>query len=313
MAGCSWKQAAAVACGIAVGLRLFLLWRVRAARRRKRAMDFTFEFSETAEAQAFFQRHPNFHLAFEHLCVLINRCFGRPIPKPPGYIQFGLGESCREDFLEITFLAVNGYGGGASKLLRGLYERAVALAYMVKNPEKTERFARFAAVQEYRALGDALKVTTEEQWDAVMGEDNSADKIRGRLESVRAEFQQTDCKKCTTKRLATTWDLYVVDMVREVGAPYDTYYLIAYTTANVAIHATLSSALRERNRAQDTLGAQHRDQADTVLFCAAMLMVEVLRSQNTLFSLGLSDDLQSSEEAIARAWKDSIDARNTRS
>jgi len=105
----------------------------------------------------------------------------------------------------------------------------------------------------------------------------------------------------------------VVDMVREVGAPYDTYYLIAYTTVNLAIHATLSSALRERNRAQDTLGAQHRDQADTVLFCVAMLMVEVLRSQNTLFSLGLSDDLQSSEEAIARAWKDSIDARNTRS
>jgi hypothetical protein len=276
-------------------------------------MNRTFEFGETTEAQAFFQRHPSFCPAFEQLCALINQCFARPIPKPPGYIQFGLGESCREDFLEITFLAVSGYGTGASKLLRGLYERAVALAYMVKNPAKAERFARFGAVQEYRALGDALKVTTEEQWNAVMGEDNSAAEITNRFESVRKEFQQTDCKKCKTKRLATTWDLYVASMVREVGAPYDTYYLIAYTGANLAIHATLSSALRERNGADDAVGAKRRGEADTVLFCAAMLMVEVLRSQNSLFALGLGDDIQATEGAIAKVWKESIDARKPHS
>jgi hypothetical protein len=40
-----------------------------------------------------------------------------------------------------------------------------------------------------------------------------------------------------------------------------------------------------------------------------MLLVEVLRSQNTLFALNLSDELQVTEEAIATVWKDSIDAR----
>jgi hypothetical protein len=273
-------------------------------------MDFTFEFGETTENGAFFERHPNFYPALEGLCALINRCFARPIPRPwPEYVCFSLGESCREDFLEILFLAANGYGPGASKLLRGLYERAVALAYMVKDPAKAERFARFAAVQEHKALKDALKVTTEEQWNEVMGSGNTAAEIRNRFETVKEEFEQTDCRKCKTKRPAITWDLDVAAMVAKVGSPYDTYYLMAYANANLEIHATLASALREDNRDQDARRTQRREQADTALFCAAMLLVEVLRSQNTLFALNLSDELQVTEEAIATVWKDSIDAR----
>ena len=62
-------------------------------------------------------------------------------------IGFNLGETCRRDFLEIGFLAVNGYGIAAQKLLRGLYERAVTLEYIRQNPEKAERFVRFGAIQ----------------------------------------------------------------------------------------------------------------------------------------------------------------------
>jgi hypothetical protein len=53
---------------------------------------------------------------------------------------------------EIVFLAVNGYGNGASKLLRGLYERAVTLTYLIKFPEKVERFERFAIIPEYKPI-----------------------------------------------------------------------------------------------------------------------------------------------------------------
>jgi len=273
-------------------------------------LDFTFEFGETIEAGAFLDRHPNLQPALERLFALINRCFVRPAPKPPGYIPFRLGESCREDFLEILFLAANGYAVGASKLLRGLYERAVALTYMVNDPTKPERFVRFGAVQEHKVLQDALKVTTEEQWDAVAGPDNAATEIRSRFKAVEKDFEQTDCKKCKTKRLAITWDLDVASMVRKVGAPYDTYYLMAYTAANLAIHATLSSALHGDTKDQDARAQRHA-QADTALFCAAMLLVEVLRSQNTLLALDLSDEIQTAEEAIAKVWKESIDARST--
>ena len=84
---------------------------------------------------AFFDRNPKFRPAFERLMALANRCFGRAIhPKDRAEdVCFDLGHTCRADYLEILFLAVNGFGIAASKLLRGLYERAVALAYIVKH------------------------------------------------------------------------------------------------------------------------------------------------------------------------------------
>jgi excisionase family DNA binding protein len=273
-----------------------------------------FEFGETVESEAFFDRHPNFLCAFERLRVLVNRCFGRSLPKPyygPEYILFGLGESCREDFLEILFLSVNAHGCGASKLLRGLYERAVALAYMVKERAKIRRFTNFAAVQEHKALNEALKISTEQAWDAVMGPGNTAAEIRSRFDAVKAEFGQTG-KKSKRKRPATTWDLDVASKVRKVGAPFDMYYVGAYTAANFEIHATLASAMREDNKDKDGRRAQRLRQADFALFCSAMLLVEVIRSQNMLFVLGLDSEIQATEDAVARVWKEAIDVHGAR-
>ncbi len=93
-------------------------------------MDVVFEFGQTTESEAFFDRNPKFYPAFERLGALINKCFGRPIQAKNRTedVCFSLGETCREDFIEILFLATNGYATGESKLLRGLYGRAVALA-----------------------------------------------------------------------------------------------------------------------------------------------------------------------------------------
>lgn len=274
-----------------------------------------FEFGETAESEAFFDRHPNFYPAFERLMALGNTCFGRPLPKPyygPEYTLFGLGESCRADFLEILFLAVNAHGCGASKLLRGLYERAVALAYMVKEPAKIDRFIKFAAIQEHKALNDALKITTEAEWDAVMGPDNTAAEIRCRFDTVKAEFFQSG-KNSKRPRPAVSWDLDVASMVKKVGAPFDLYYLGAYTTANFQIHASLASAMREDNKDKESRRVQRLEQADFALFCSVMLLVEVIRSQNTLFALSLDVELQDVESAVAKVWREAIDARSRNS
>jgi excisionase family DNA binding protein len=292
------------------GVRVGGQWRI--PTNALQAVFGLFEFGETAEAEAFFDRHKNFYPAFERLIALVNTCFARPLPKPdygPEYILFGLGESCREDFLEILFLAVNGHGCGASKLLRGLYERAVALAYMVKEPAKAKRFRDFAVIQEHKALKDALKVMTEQEWDVAMRAGRTAAEIRSRFEAVKADFQQTDCRKCRTKRLAITWDLDIASMVSKVGAPYDVYYLGAYTTPNLELHATLASAMREDNKDKDARRARRLNQADFALFCSAMLLVEVVRSENELLQLNLGDELQATEDAVARLWKAAIDAK----
>ena len=56
------------------------------------------------------------------LVELTNRAFGREW-KPKNRMQdiaFNLGETCRQDFLEILFLAVNGHGIGAQNSARTL-------------------------------------------------------------------------------------------------------------------------------------------------------------------------------------------------
>ena len=52
----------------------------------------------------------------------------------------------------MLLLAGNGYGVGALKIVRGLYERAVAIAYLSINPEKAVDFIDFAHVEKFKAI-----------------------------------------------------------------------------------------------------------------------------------------------------------------
>jgi hypothetical protein len=140
-----------------------------------------FEFGNTDQSKAFFERHPSFYPAFQRLMVLANQCFGRAsgAKNRSEDICFSLGHTCREDYIEILFLAVTGHGNGASKFLRGLYERAVALAYIARHPDKAEKFVHFAAIQEYKIMNVALQIVTEGQFNEAMNLDPAVEKPRG--------------------------------------------------------------------------------------------------------------------------------------
>src|SRR5436853_1426088 len=97
----------------------------------------------------FFQRHPKFYDAFLRLFDLGTTFFGRTVDSKSyaDLIAFNLGMACREDLMEISFIAVSDYGIASSKLLHGLYERAVTLAYIIRHSEKAEPFVKYGAVQ----------------------------------------------------------------------------------------------------------------------------------------------------------------------
>jgi len=188
----------------------------------------TFEFGESQAASQFWERNPTFWLAFERLLSVTNRAFGREwrATNRMEDVGFNLGETCRRDFLEIAFLAVNGHGVAAQKLLRGLYERAVTLEYIRRNPDKAERFIRFGAIQEYKVLKVALELVGQEEFNKHMG--TQLAEYQRMYEQVRPEFQVTDCKKCDTKRTAFSWDVDFASMVRALGKPYQSLYMASY-------------------------------------------------------------------------------------
>jgi hypothetical protein len=255
-----------------------------------------FEFGETQEAEHFFDRNPKFVPTFLRLMELANKYLSnRPLPKNQTEdICFGLGHACRRDFLEVIFLAVNGYGSGASKIIRGLYERSVALAYMVQDPDKVDRFVRYAAVQEHRILDGALKVVNEADFDAIMGPANSVSEIRRRYREVKPEFEMDVCRECGTRRVQPSWDLDVPAMVHKVQGLYQQFFLPNYVVPNLAIHATLSSATLKNSPSDE-----HRE-ADLQVLCASLLLLLTLRSQESIFHLGFEKEIEACEEDIQR-------------
>ena len=220
---------------------------------------------------------------------LANKCFGRQLqPKNRSqHICFGLGHTCREDFMEIVFLCANGYSNAGLKLLRGLYERAVALAYIVKFPEKADRFMNFAAIQEHRAMEAALELVNEAEFDKVMGSKETVAEIRKRFQNIKPDFPRT-----------VSWDQSVGSMAKELGVSYSQFYLVCYAIPNFPIHATLASAARWEGQGNSD------SEADLVVLNAALVFALVLDSQNKLFGLNL-------ETEIATLWQDLMEKPDT--
>jgi hypothetical protein len=94
----------------------------------------------------------------------------------------------------------------------------------------------------YGTVITALKVVTEEEFNAHMQSPNTAGEIRERYQRMKGSFQITVCKTCGTTRTASSWDEKdVASMVHELGADYKQLYLAGYRLPNLSIHATLSS------------------------------------------------------------------------
>jgi hypothetical protein len=176
--------------------------------------------------------------------------------------------------LEIVFLAVNGYSNGALKLLRGLYERAVTMAYIIKSLAKADRFMNFAAIQEHRGMEAALEFVSEADFDKAMGPGNTVAEMRTRYQAIKPQF-----------RKAVSWDESIASITKDVGQPYTLMYLQCYVIPNFAIHATLASAARWEGADSSP------SEADFMVLNAAWILVTVMESQSDLFGLGLQAEI----------------------
>jgi hypothetical protein len=261
-----------------------------------------FEFGETVAARAFWDRNPEFLPSFVRLVNLINRVFGREW-RPTNRLEdvaFNLGESCRRDFLEVTFLAINGYGLAAQKLLRGLYERAATLEYIRRHPEKAERFVRFGIVQEYKVFKAAAEAVGDDLFAPMRPQFTE---YQAKYDEVRPEFKVTDCRKCKTTRDAYSWDLDLASIVRELGQPYQQFYLAAYALPNLHVHATATSAFARDVEVVDP-DVRDVDAAESALIHATLILILVLNTESDVFSLDIDSETKACWDEVTIVWKD---------
>jgi hypothetical protein len=261
-----------------------------------------FETGQSKNSDAFYERYPNFEPVFDKLMVLGNNCFGREV-KAKNWMEricFDLGHTCRDDFLEVFFMAIHGHGSAALKLLRGLYERAVTLAYIAKYPDKAEKFRNYSAVQENKALNAALRLVTEEQFNEANKGSGSADEIRRWYNQVKPEFEVTRCRKCGDRGIAFSWDVDLASMVQNVGNPFDEYYLAAYTIPNFHVHATFATTF---DGAPEEARIKRRENESEFALGASMgLLLQVMHTENEVFHLGVESDIASINEYLKNVW-----------
>jgi hypothetical protein len=261
-----------------------------------------FEIPDTVKSREFVANNPKFPAALVKLLETANKCFARN-PRPRDQLEnigFWLGHTCRQDFLEIAFLAINGYGAGATKILRSLYERAVTIEYLIRNPTKVDRFLQFAAIQEKRAVEAALKQLPQERIDAEMEPGNTVAEIRERYEQYKGAFKATACAACGMKT-PPSWDLDLASMVQKAGEPYQKVFLLAYTNPNFKIHATLASASPHDE-------SREEKDAAAALIVATELFLAVMRSQNALFSLKLEAEIDACTNDLRDAQARELEA-----
>ncbi len=214
-----------------------------------------------------------------------------PLKSLADKIIFGLSRVCIEESQEILLLATNGYPSGASKLLRGFYERTVTVLYLKKHPEKAERFQHYAAIQEHRVLAAARKLFSDEQLNAAWKTVRVAD-IEASYVKFKAEFQRTKCKACKTMELAHSWDVDLGTMADRVDEGMPDLYLSSYTVPTLRAHATFASAYANMTESEDRVvySFEHPDAAvDLCIIQVFTLIHRVFDSAVTVFGLPFGD------------------------
>jgi len=232
------------------------------------------------------------------------------ISAPVDAVVFFIGRLCAEDFedfMEILLLCGNGYGVGALKILRGMYERVVTAWYLHRHPEKAEAFLNFYWVERHR-LVNAIKAVFGGDFLTNHGVPQAEiDKHEAKFHEVREQFIEPLCKKCNTNRLSGSWTR--LDMVALAKKAGDVGQLIiqGYHLPTRQAHSTVVAVLerlQELEGGVDTFnGGPQYDKADEALLTAHMLMLYVFELQKEHFNLNaLEEPLQKCVQDFQDIW-----------
>ncbi len=198
------------------------------------------------------------------------------------------GKSCIEDFNEIVLLCGNGFGNGALKIVRGMFEKLVTAYYFHLNPDQADVFWKYHIVKLSKLrLDDIAK-----QLDPTG--------------SIKSKFRVAR-KKGGRKRLQPSWtEINFVDMAQKVGLGdhiRNAYHLpIEYTHPSVTL---VLSMLREKNgKIEIKENKPQRETAKMALPIAHFFLLELLRLQIKHFELNNDDPIfQQCIDDYMKIWK----------
>ena len=255
--------------------------------------------------RVFQERHEKFLERLGQLKTTLDLAFIRPFSSSGSEdrVIFTMGRLCTEDFWEIALLCANGYGFGALKLLRSLYELAVTMAYLCENPSEVDAFLNYHWIAQHRLL-EALKHS--------FGHDLVPKQFIYQVEQAYAKYKKdyfiTFCSKCDKKRVNYTWSkLDIVSMAQKTA--FGELVIPGYYEPMMHAHSTVNALLP---RIEETDGGgfgfnpdSQPKEADRALMTAHNVILGVMDLQKKFFELGvLEEPLQTCLQDFVEVWKD---------
>lgn len=256
-----------VLLGSSLGFALGIIW----ARGRS--------LGRPAEWQSFRKRHPHFIRNVPRLQAIVDRIFAdQPSANTlDRQLVFLLGCLCWQDFIEIALLCGNGYGIGAAKLLRGLYEHAVTGHHLAKHPQNAPLFDEYLHVQNKKFLDYAMDSMPAAQLANIFSQPQK-DSILQEYDRVSPNYKRRD----------NTWTpINTRDMALQDGDGLHRFYAACFANPGIHLHASpkglYSRISRSAGRLMFQSGAQ-RQEASQTLYLAICVFLLGIRAQILMFS-----------------------------
>lgn len=323
--------------GIGVGIALALAFYFARRLFRKEPMsDLTITIGDPAEHARFVQEYRAFLIEWRELQELVKQVMlGRTINSPnwkpleglsdddPRVIAaedrykadlscFVLARTAVDDFSEILILASNGFGTGALKTLRGMYERVVTSAYVALFPEVSRSLVDSVWTQNWKVWIRATKMMPDLASEV---DQQNIDELRRNAEAARKRLNESICKECLQIKEVHSWtkvDLATMaqkvdERLASAGAKnfsLSNYYLRCYLQPTALEHAT-GTSVNEKFELVDGRWTYKIDSSgerrQAILFGHALLLL-LMSLQNDHFGYGLDDAINARGKAYRRIW-----------
>jgi len=307
------------------------------AEDRDSPQGFSITFGDPILQQAFAQEYMTFLLEWRHLQrfvkeVMLNRIIHPPDIEPlkdladndplmlaaedrykADIASFMMARIAVDDFSELLTLASNGWGNGAMKTLRGMYERVVTSAYVALFPEVSRSLVDSTWTQQWKVWKRAVALKPDIA--AEVSQDTISD-LEQRAAEAQARHEESICKKCKqliqvhawTKVDLETMAKKVDERLTELNLAHGSladYYLRCYLQPTAIAHAT-GTSVNERFELVDGHWTykmdSSRERRHAMMFGHAILLL-LLGRQIQHFSYGLDDKLAVRVKAFRKTWE----------
>lgn len=227
------------------------------------------------------------------------------MPQPENKEQnvvYLLTASCLKEFEEILLLGGNGYGSGATKLLRAFYERVVTLSYLAMRPEKTQQFIDYTDIHWHKVLTEAHSIHASVDLKAELLE-----AIENNYEKAKDRFMEDPCK-CGKKRVQMSWTKAPVpELVSKISSNLRLLCFNAYLRPTFFLHTTYlgvttQAQLTDEGKLKPFGTEVERKVAREALELAHVLLVHVTDVLNDYFKLGQEQRVKQLGEDWKECW-----------